>query len=266
MISNRIGLLVFAMLVVLACGQKDIKPKDNQLAASRLVLGDSTVFLIFGIHNEGSVLLLNVHENEQTALQVMYEKGKSDSLPFLFLHQAGQRRIFYSINDSVHSVDPNRIFSAVGIAKTLEDSMYSTRAGVSLAETLAHSVLGWVKDRKWVVTLHNNTEEYYSILSYAEGGEEEMNAQDIIIMEDQDPDDFILTTSKPLFDELKNAGVNIVLQSKNPLDDGSLSVYCEANHIPYVNIEAEHGHLSKQKQLLDLVLKSIENTDTRIAN
>lgn len=266
MIGNRIALLMLTMFVLVSCRQKEMRSIDHQLVASRLVMGDSAVFLISGRHDEGGILLLNVHENEQTALQVMYEKGKSDSLPFLFLHQAGQRRIFYSVNDSVHSVDPNRIFSEVGIEKSLEDSMYCTSAGVRLAVQLAHSVLRRVQGREWVVTLHNNTDENYSILSYAEGGEEEMNAQDILIMQDEDPDDFILTTSKPLFDKLKNARVNIVLQSQNPVDDGSLSVYCEEHQIPYVNIEAEHGHLAKQQRLLDLVLKSIENTDTRVAN
>ena len=46
------------------------------------------------------------------------------------------------------------------------------------------------------------------------------------------------------------------LKSTTPTDDGSLSVYCVANNIPYINIEAQHGHTEKQRAMLRVCVKS----------
>lgn len=266
MICIRFVLITVVFLSLLSCHSKDRSMANLKLKASKVQLGDSAVFLISSTNLDGSVILLNVHENEQTAISTMISKGLKDSLPFLFIHQREQRRVFFRVNDTVHSIDPNRIYTPQGIQNTLIDSMFYTRAGELQAKRLSEVLLRRVQNRSWVVTLHNNTEDNYSILSYCKGGGEDMNAEEVVLSEKEDPDDFILTTDRGLFDELKNEGVNIVLQARNPLDDGSLSVYCEQNNIPYVNVEAQHGHSGKQNQLLDLVLKTIEKTDTALLN
>ncbi|MBK8927556.1 MAG: hypothetical protein IPM74_17060 [Crocinitomicaceae bacterium] len=73
-----------------------------------------------------------------------------------------------------------------------------------------------------------------------------------------DPDDFIFTTDKNLYDHLSQLPVNIILQDNdNCKDDGSLSVYCGRKGIPYVNIEAEYGHLTEQVKLIEMVVSEI---------
>ena len=75
----------------------------------------------------------------------------------------------------------------------------------------------------------------------------------------EDSDDFVYTTNRPLFDFLKLQKINVVLQSKESfVDDGSMSVYCELNKIQYANIETQHGHLSKQLKLLAEIVKFFE--------
>lgn len=258
MISVRFGIISLVLLVLVSCQPKDALTPSLAFKATKVAMGDSTVYLISGMQMKGDVLLLNVHENEQTALNVMIDFGLKDSIPFLFLHQNQQRRIFFRLKDTIHSVDPNRIFTTPGIQKTLADSMFYTKDGENAVYSFGRLLLNSLEGRKWIITLHNNTQDNYSVLSYGAGGEEEMNAKEIIVVESEDPDDFILTTDSGLFNELKNAGVNVVLQSANPVDDGSLSVYCAEKNLPYVNVEAEHGHVVKQKQMLDLVLKSIK--------
>jgi hypothetical protein len=70
------------------------------------------------------------------------------------------------------------------------------------------------------------------------------------------PHDFILTTDRPIFHYLKRRKFNVVLQHHDPVDDGSLSVYAARKKIPYINIEALHGHLDEQIKMLE-ALKDI---------
>ena len=103
-----------------------------------------------------------------------------------------------------------------------------------------------------VVTLHNNTEGTYSAKSYAEGGEYEEDAADVFIVEGSDPDDFFFVTDRGIFEKLKAGGFNVVLQDNDrATDDGSLSVFCGQHDIPYVNVEAQRGHLEAQIRMLD---------------
>jgi hypothetical protein len=105
-----------------------------------------------------------------------------------------------------------------------------------------------------LIALHNNTDSNYSILSYADDGSEAQNTGELFVNSKEDPDDFIYTTDKELFAFLKSKNVNVILQSEEAfVDDGSLSVYCAINGVRYANIETEHGHLSKQTELLNLL-------------
>jgi hypothetical protein len=74
-----------------------------------------------------------------------------------------------------------------------------------------------------------------------------------------DADDFVLTTDEKIFNHLKSKNINAVLQShKVTTDDGSLSIYCSKKKIPYINIEAQHGHTAEQLRMLN-ALTSIIN-------
>ena len=60
-----------------------------------------------------------------------------------------------------------------------------------------------------------------------------------------------MTTEENYFDNIKRLGFNVVLQNNMKVtDDGSLSVYCGKQRIPYINVEAENGHLTEQKEML----------------
>src|SRR3546814_8896079 len=73
-----------------------------------------------------------------------------------------------------------------------------------------------------------------------------------------DSDDLIVVTKGRFYRFYKKRGINVVLQSKRPTDDGSLSVYAEQQKIPYINIEAQEGHLEQQKQMISLTCKLLE--------
>jgi hypothetical protein len=46
-------------------------------------------------------------------------------------------------------------------------------------------------------------------------------------------------------------------------DDGSLSVYCGKLGIPYVNVEAQHGHLVRQLKMLIFAFQELVDNKPR---
>lgn len=250
----RLLISLFALFILISCSQE--KPQQETLIpiVSNVQLGDSIIQVVKVQGELESTLLMNVHENEQTAIAAMIKGRNKFKLPFVFLHQNKQRRIAFAANDTVYSIDPNRIYTDTGRMSTLRDSMNYSSFGMSQTKKLADLVLSEIAGKEWLVTLHNNTDSNYSILSYREEGNEADNTGELFINAMEDPDDFIYTTDKELFDFLKSKNVNVILQSKDTfVDDGSLSIYCGMNGIRYANIETEHGHLSRQIELINLL-------------
>ena len=249
----RLYISLIALISLISCSQE--KPQQEALipTITNVQLGDSIIQVV-KVEGERDILLMNVHENEQTAIASMVQGNYKLNLPFVFLHQNKQRRIAFAANDTLYSIDPNRIYTDTGRVRTLKDSMHYSSFGLSQTKKLADLVLAELNGKEWLITLHNNTDSNYSILSYTEDGGEAENTGELFINAKEDPDDFVYTTDKTLYEFLKAKKVNVILQSEDAfVDDGSLSVYCGINGIRYANIETEHGQFSKQIELLNLL-------------
>lgn len=247
-----------------------------------LQLGDSIV--TFVTENPGSdepVYFVNVHENEATSIEAVRRYDVNNAYRFIYLRHNGTRRIAFNIDGVVYSVDPNRIFSNNGIRETIQfDSLYHSKVSArnktgeppvytyhpmwnvnkaaKMTRRLAREILKSLKNARCIISLHNNTPDNYSILSYLPGGSEAANTKDVYINPLTDSDDFIYTTSNFLFRQLKAIEVNVILQdNENCVDDGSMSVYCGRHGIPYANVEAEEGHLQEQVILIEKLMKVI---------
>ena len=75
-----------------------------------------------------------------------------------------------------------------------------------------------------------------------------------------DNDDLILVTDLKLFNRLKQEKVNVILQSPDAPDDGSLSVYAMGKNIPYINVEVQHGHQYENLRLIEIAVKALYDT------
>src|SRR5690606_656181 len=106
----------------------------------------------------------------------------------------------------------------------------------------------------YFIALHNNRESGLSVITYKNS----VDAAAVHIAPGQDPDNFFIVTRKKDFLFFKEENENVLLKSTTPTDDGSLSVYCVANNIPYINIEAQHGHTEKQAAMLLLCEKLLK--------
>jgi hypothetical protein len=225
-----------------------------------IVLGDSFVTLNTKISNSDfDILFLNIHEDEYTSIEAINRFSESTVLNFVYLEHNKTRRIYFSTNKRTFSVDPNRIYTAKGRKATLEPASNFRFRSNRIAKKLANEIIELVKQYSIIVTMHNNTDVNYSIKSYLPGEDESQNTADVCISDNWDVDDFVYTTSQVYFDYLKKADVNVILQDNTGfVNDGSLSVYCGKHGIPYLNIEAQKGHLTEQIKLIDIVYKMLQ--------
>lgn len=233
---------------------------QSNLEYESVKIGEDEVDLVYQKGNflEG-VLFLNLHEDEQTSIEAVRKyNGIKQYINFMYLCHSGERRIEYFLEKEWYSVDPNRIFTEVGITKTLNDRNNYSDTAASAISNLSERILDRVRSSKIIVALHNNTENEYSIESYKPEGNEAQNTAKLYINPEKDPDDFVYTTDSVFFERIKDLKMNVILQdNQDYVDDGSLSVYCGANGIRYLNIEAQHGHLIEQRRMIHEIVKML---------
>ena len=218
-----------------------------------LPLLDVNIQLIMFGEADADVLLYNMHDNENTSAlagRVFAEKYAGEY--FELIHTGKRNLSFLHGEDSVH-VDPNRIYTDTGIWLQLEKNEITDTLIFTRIANWRDSLLAIIRpeDRLLVIALHNNTANHYSYKSYKPGEEYADEAKDLSRGSVCDKDDFFFVTDTDQFVSLSSSRYNVVLQSTMTLtDDGSLSVYCYQKGIPYINVEAQHGHLTRQIKML----------------
>ncbi len=243
----NIKILTVSFLLTLAsCGLAKVDADIPQVTTETYTLGDMTVLLKIVEYGPGPIFYA-LHENESTSVTAAGNILPNYGGTVIEVLHGGGRRISFTMQGRVYSFDPNRIFSDRGIRATL-GSGYSAEAHSAVA-TLSNALVRHLEGGP-VIALHNNTNASYSIASYQAGGQYETDAAQVNRVPGVDVDNFFFTTESYLFSALSAKGFNVVLQSKNVRDDGSLSVYAAQKNIPYVNVEAQHGSVAAQQQML----------------
>jgi hypothetical protein len=206
-------------------------------------------------------MFVNVHENESTSVDAARAVIKKSGGVLVLLHQSKTRNLNFTYHGKAYAVDPNRIYTQEGIIASLKSlSGRAEKPVFDFVEDLGLQILtamgkNLYPKHKVIVALHNNTEGSLSIASYDTTKPLRHGVARIVKSRTADPDDFFLVTDTRLFDALAKDGVwNVVLQhSATVKDDGSLSVLAGEYKVPYLNIEAQHGHLSVQTKMVKVV-------------
>jgi len=218
-----------------------------------LQVGDKTVDVVFHEAESPGLTYFNLHDNENTsvkaALDVIGEYGGR----VIELKHSGDRRITFQLGDDTFEFDPNRMFSDQGRIATLERFSSVTDEALDAIQAFADQVLLQLNPTglDTMVTLHNTSQESYSVLEYESGGDYAQEAESIYVSQDMDPKDFYFVTDRDIYDQLRQMEQNVVLQDNvGVTDDGSLSVWSAQHHIVYVNVEALSGHRQIQADML----------------
>lgn len=219
----------------------------------RMPLSGTLINLVSFGEDSSDILLYNMHDNENTSALAGRILATQRGGSYYELMHNGKRNISFLFGeDSIH-IDPNRIYTDTGIWQQLAKN--------NITDTLAHRMIeAWrdslltvlnIHDRSLVIALHNNTDENYSFMSYMPGEEYADEAQAVFKGCFLDYDDFYFVTEYPILDLLCFGQYHVVMQANDTMtDDGSLSVYCGRLGIPYINVEAQHGHLIRQVNML----------------
>jgi hypothetical protein len=208
---------------------------------------------------------ISLHDNENTSVEAYTAIKKILPKSKLYeLKQNEERLIKYEINEKVYLFDPNRIFSTIGIKETLtkynENYPKELEKGV---QSFADSLLATMKinnTKSYIVAIHNNTNNGFSVLSYKNSND----ADEVYVNSAEDIDNFFIVTAKTDFDYFKANKRNVVLQSENASDDGSLSIYCQKNKLHYINVEAQHGQKEEQVKMIQETYLLIKKQVKRI--
>lgn len=245
---NRIyGLLFFFLSALPALAQDSLKLQTRTLS-----LPHRKVEVWIHYSPKTGPVFFNMHDDENTSSEAALSLIADSGGTYIELKHTGNRNISFRQRRKRYIFDPNRIYTDQGIQATLEkNGAYNHRAHKAVkrfSDQLLRLVLEISPD--YIFTLHNNTPENLMIYSFIPGREYEADAAEVYADSSRDYDDFVLVTKKLFFDYFRAAGYNCVLQNQQPTNDGSLSVWAALNNIPYINIEAEHGHTEEQKEMI----------------
>lgn len=217
-----------------------------------MVLGADTVQIETVRYSAHNVVWLNVHENEGTS----YHAADSvlAQMPLgrrIRLMQKGERYLWFRNDTGWCSVDPNRMFTQKGLTENLllrngpatPDSIYKK------IDSLAKTLIGFIGSPRLIVALHNNTEGNYHVAEY-----DTTPGYMTRLLPGTDTDDFILTTSENWYKALQTHAYNLAYETAAAADDGSFSAFARFQRLPYLNLEAEHGHKAVQATMVRTVI------------
>ncbi|MDF1563848.1 MAG: hypothetical protein P1V51_12440 [Deltaproteobacteria bacterium] len=242
------GLLV--LLGTLSCGGPPYAIEETRLP---LALGDGTVDLVrFDAEAEGRTFL-NLHDDEQTSVEAALDLLAREGGTVFELQHGGERNLRFALAGAEYVFDPNRMFSDGGAMVSLAALGTSTPEAFAAVRAFADEVLEqWdLAGHGTVIALHNNAGESYRIDVYQPGGAHEADAAEVFVGSRQASSEFFFVTDPALFEGLRALDFNVVLQDNaGAPDDGSLSIHCARQGLPYANSEALQGHRPEQLEML----------------
>lgn len=217
---------------------------------------------------------LNLHDDEGTSVEAALDVLRQRGGRVVELVHSGERNVAFDVvtgrvyangedrpEFASYVADPNRMFTPAGRERTLGALSTADATGADALAAFADSVLAVYAavPPAVVLTLHNNTEANYSAASYEPGAPYASDAAAVTVHDGSDPDDFFFVTDRAIYDALVARGFNAVLQDNDAAtDDGSLSVWAAREGVPYVNVEAQHGHREQQATMLLALLDVLE--------
>jgi hypothetical protein len=267
-------LIILLFTLISATAQTSVhlsSPKLFQLKESSVYykLGERVIQIkIFQYGDAKDKVYINLHDDEITAINGAKKTLERKGGYLIKIENYRTRNIRFKLEGKYYTIDPNRMFSRIGIERSLIIFGNTSPKAINEIEKFANRILQLIPaNPSWIIALHNNTNGKYSINSYLPGGEKETDAKDLNVNDDLDADDFFLTTDSVLFNRLANEKFNTILQDNtNAKKDGSLSIYCGERNIHYVNCETEHGRQPEYDQMIAIAVNEVDGKSAGIPN
>lgn len=259
--------------------------QSNQPVKIPIQLGDRKIHLEKYEKPGESIAFVHVHENEEASLQAgKHVWNQQGGKLITIIHQQDSiknRNIQFTYNKTTYEFDPNRIFTSDNTLlakniKIIKGKGKVTDQVLKDVRNLANTIWKEVEPYGLILALHNNKNEpgalmreswfkkvfipeSFSILSYVKKfditSESNLSCEDIYINPRINNSEFFIVTERRDFSLLYKKRYNVVLQNKEPVDDGSMSVYAQTKGKRYVNAEAKMGKVDAQIEMLKIFLE-----------
>lgn len=198
-------------------------------------------------------VLVSLHNDEYTASEAARKFIQEEGGTYLEVLNNNERNIDFTLFDKEMTVDPNNIFTPKGRWMDLAANRKTDHIISQQISEFANYIIAEIPQNKAIISLHNNTEDAYTIDMYAKGGSLANNARFVYQNTEMDENDFVLTTDKAVFEKLKEKKINVVFQPYNAKDNGSLNIYCAKTKRTYIGIETQVGHSAEQEKIVETV-------------
>lgn len=224
-----------------------------------ILLGDLDIGLIKYKYSDQNINFLAIHDDEDTGVKAAFRYINDNGGTIVDCQYGGVRNYKFVYEDEIYQTDPNSIYTKKGAKAGLNKYGIWDDNVILELEKAGKTILNTYNPKKngYIFTLHNNADGGFGISSYLPGYELESAADSVHINFQMDGDDLLLVTEVELFNFLKKENINVVLQSKDATDDGSLSIYAMQNEIPYINAEVQHGHIDEHLRLIKAGSKAL---------
>ena len=224
-------------------------------------LGDRNIRIkTFQYGDKKDLVFIGLHDNEFTGLEATKLLLEELGGLLIKIENNYTRNINFRLDQHSYTFDPNRMFSKIGIQKTLQNLGRSNERAVNEVDKFANHILRlFPKGFKCVIALHDNTDGGYSVNDYNAGSQYENDASLISIDPSQDPDNFFLTTDSLFFNQLSEKKYNTILQhNQRAKQDGSLSVYLGKKGLRYLNCEVQHGETGQFQEMMETAIQCLK--------
>ena len=234
-------------------------PPDRGSALSHVTrtfhLGEEKVW-VHSYERAGSGLtFVNLHDNENTAAQAAKAFLREHGGRLVELQHGRGREVVVRLAGTLYRFDPNRMFSDHGLRKSMEyyhSLNHETFASASrFAQELTQIID--IRSGQTIIAVHNNTEGKLTIHDYKPGELYGRDTRRVHVEPNRDPDDYYFVSSPAHFQALSSAGYSVALMSDSPPNRGTLGIYSRAKGANYILVEAQHGHLYEQVEMLELL-------------
>ncbi len=229
-------------------------PPNSRVDTLRQAVFQKKVNLVRSTYGAAHPRFLVLHDDENTGVTAAMRYIGIYGGSLTALEYGGMRNITFRDSMNTYQVDPNNIFTYQGTRRWLDKSPAGlvTYTATSALLNLGVNILKFYNPDSltYIITLHNNSENSFNVRSYLPGASRAHDAGKIHVSAYMDPDDMVIVTDMRFFEYLRAKDINVIYQSENGPDDGSLSVYATMHKIPYLNIEVQHGHVETQAMLI----------------
>ena len=231
-------------------------PLKPQVALSRLIIVDKPIQVNLEQYGESSPwTFIHLHDSEPSSLTAARQILPFTGGQLIKIVNKGKRHLSFTYRKRSWNIDPNRIFSDTGIQLNLQELQRGSidPKMVNSIRTFGSNLLDLIPQKTdCIISLHNNTDGFFSIHDYMPGGIRAGDARKVFKDTLQDPDDIVITTDSLIYVHMAAACYNTIWQdAKTVRQDGSLSVYCGLRNIRYVNIETQHGQVDQYVRMLE---------------